>query len=115
VSMACPRVRVRAVPLGEVAVEGAGLVVNATTVGMRATDRPLIEPAALRRTMLVYDVVYVRQTRLVRDARRRGCVAATGLSMLLYQGAESLRLWLRRPPPIDAMRRALVRAIARRA
>ncbi|MBI2104329.1 MAG: shikimate dehydrogenase [Candidatus Omnitrophica bacterium] len=100
-----------AVPLGEVDVGAADLVVNATTVGMRAGDRPLIDPRALCRGAIVYDLVYHRETALVRGARRRGCVAAGGLSMLLYQGAESLRIWLKRPPPVEAMRRALMRAI----
>ena len=63
--------------------------------------------AALHRRLLVYDLVYNRSTALVQAGRRRGCVAANGLSMLLYQGAESLRLWLHRPPPLEAMRRAL--------
>jgi len=105
-----PRGRVCAVPLREVDPAEADLMVNATTVGMRAADHPLIDPAALRRGALVYDLVYTRETALVRAARRRGCVAANGLSMLLYQGAESLRLWLRRQPPIEVMRRALARA-----
>jgi len=108
-----PRVRARAVPLSAVALEDADLVVNATTVGMRASDRPLIDLGRLRRGAIVYDLVYHRQTALVREARRRGGVAANGLSMLLYQGAASLRLWLRRRPPIGVMRRALVRAVER--
>ena len=90
----------------------ADLVVNATTVGMRSSDRPPVEPAWLRRGTRVYDLIYQHETRLVRAARRRGCVAAGGLSMLLYQGAESLRLWLRRAPPIDVMRRALTKAMS---
>ena len=105
------RTRVRAVLLRDVRVQEADLVVNATTVGLRASDAPPIDPAALRRGALVYDLIYHRQTALVREARRRGCVAVGGLSMLLYQGAESLRLWLHRAPPIEAMRRALVAAV----
>lgn len=105
-----PRARVRAVALRDVSVNDAGLLVNATTVGMRPGDGSPIDPARLHRGLLVYDLVYHRETPLVRAARRRGCVAAGGLSMLLYQGAESLRLWLRRAPPIEVMRRALQRA-----
>ena len=89
----------------------ADLVVNATTVGMRPSDRPPVDPAWLRRRTCVYDLVYQHETRLIRGARRRGCVAAGGLSMLLYQGAESLRLWLHREPPTNVMRRALIQAI----
>ena len=63
------------------------------------------------------------QTALVRAAQRRGCVAANGVSMLLYQGAESLRLWVsakggsasggKQAIPIRAMRTALVAAVKR--
>ena len=93
------------------AVRDADLVVNATTVGMRPRDGSPIDPAWLRRGTRVYDLVYHRETLLVRAARRRGCVAAGGVSMLLYQGAASLRLWTRRAPPLEAMRRALMKAI----
>ena len=106
-----PSACVCAVPLGEVDVAAADLVVNATTVGMRAGDRPLIDPSRLRRAAIVYDLVYHRETALVRGARRRGCVAAGGLSMLLYQGAESFRLWMGRPAPVKTMRHALMRAM----
>lgn len=106
-----PGCRVEAVRLGRARAEEAALVVNATTVGMRASDPPLIDPAALRRRTIVYDLVYQHETRLVREARRRGCIAAGGLSMLLYQGAESFRLWFHRAPPIAAMRVALLRAM----
>lgn len=109
-----PGCRVRAVALGHARVEGAGLVVNATTVGMRASDPPLIDPAALSCRTIVYDLIYQHETRLVREARRRGCVAAGGLSMLLYQGAESFRLWWKRPAPLAAMRRALQHAVESR-
>lgn len=112
-SRARPRVCVKAVPLEDVTLDDADVVVNATTVGMRASDGLLIDPARLRQGTLVYDLVYHRQTRLVQAARRRGCVAANGLSMLLYQGAASLRLWLHREPPIAVMRNALTRAVER--
>jgi shikimate dehydrogenase len=99
------------VPLRKVSLSEADLLVNATTVGMRASDGLLIDPRQLHRGLLVYDMVYHRETPLVQAARRRGCVAANGLSMLLYQGAESLRLWLRRAPPLAPMRRALIQAV----
>ena len=90
----------------------ADLVVNATTVGMEPRDGSPIDPAWLQRGGRVYDLVYHRDTLLVRAARRRGCVAAGGVSMLLYQGAESLRLWLDRQPPLEVMRQALIKAIS---
>ena len=101
------RCRVHVVPLRKVRLERATLLVNATTVGMRASDDLLIDPSSLRRGLAVYDLVYHRETPLVDAARRRGCVAANGLSMLLYQGGESFRLWFRRSPPLQVMRQAL--------
>ena len=106
-----PGVCVQAISLDRVRLDEAQLLVNATTVGMRPSDGMLIDPAMLQREMFVYDLVYHRATPLVRAARRRGCVAANGLSMLLYQGAESLRLWLNQQPPIDVMRKALQQAV----
>ncbi len=110
-SRAHPRARVQAVALSNVALDGVELVVNATTVGWRAADRLLIDPGRLKRGTIVYDLVYHRETPLMHAARRRGCIAANGLSMLLYQGAESFRLWHHRAPPIDTMRRALTSAV----
>ncbi len=103
----------RAVPLRQARPGEADLIVNATSLGMRRADRMPLNPRALRRTTVVYDLVYHRETPLVRAARRRGCVAAGGGSMLLYQGAASLRLWLRRTPPLTPMRRALAAALRR--
>lgn len=110
-----PRACVRGVSLQHAPLDEAEVVVNATTVGMHPTDRWTVDLGRLRRGTLVYDLVYHRQTPLVQLARRRGCVAANGLSMLLYQAAESLRLWVHRRPPVEVMRRALVEEMEREA
>lgn len=121
-------VRVASAPLAQLPLEAADLLVNATTVGMKAGDRLLADARRLPETALVYDLVYNRRTALLDAARRRGCVASGGLSMLLYQGAEALRLWLHRPfdsaqggvpsgveghraIPLNVMRAALTRAL----
>ncbi len=109
-----PKAVVRAVSLDGVTVGEADLLVNATTVGMQASDRCPMDPAMLTPWVRVYDLVYQRETALVRAARRRGCMAANGRSMLLYQGAESFRLWCHRQPPLEAMRHALAEALKRR-
>lgn len=106
-----PRACVDAAALRHVALKGIDVLVNATSVGRQPGDTPLIDPARLSRDTVVYDLVYHCDTRLVRAARRRGCVAANGLTMLLYQGAESLRLWFGRRPPVAVMRRALEKAV----
>jgi len=106
-----PRVHAQARGLRQIDLSEAELLVNATTMGMTSSDRVPVDPRQLHRGLLVYDLVYTRPTTLVQLARRRGCVAAGGLSMLLYQGAESLQLWTQRRPPIAVMRRALKQAV----
>lgn len=111
-----PTIQANTVPwarAGEAA-QQADLIVNATTVGMGLRDRPPLDPSTLRRGAVVYDLIYHHETALVRAARRRGCVAANGVSMLVYQGAESLRLWLHRAPPVNVMRWAVRQALGQK-
>ena len=108
-----PYAQVEAVALGAVSLDQADVLVNTTSVGMDSRDGLIVNPTSLRRGMIVYDLVYHRRTKLVQEASARGCVAAGGTSMLLYQGAASFELWLRRRAPIEAMRRALNAALMR--
>ena len=80
----------------------AYLVVNTTPVGMSpdSGNCPL-HPGQLERLRShtwVYDIVYTpRPTKLLRQARARGCPTIDGLTMLVGQGAAALRLWSGRP------------------
>lgn len=83
------------------------LVINTTSVGLRE-ERSLIPPANLHPGLFVYDLVYrPGGTRLSIEAAAAGCRVLTGLSLLLFQGAESFRLWFETEPPLAAMRQAL--------
>ena len=106
-----PNIRVHAVSLSALSLEGAELLVNATTIGMRAADGPPISLRRLSPSTMVYDLISHHPTAFLRQARRRGCVASGGMSMLLYQGAESLRRWLHRTPPLTPMQDALLQAM----
>ena len=85
----------------------ADLVINATPIGTDSEETPI--PAHLLRPELkVLDLVYrPRQTRLVREARKRGASARGGAGMLLRQAAASFQLWTGREAPVDVMREAL--------
>lgn len=84
------------------------LIINASSVGMRRSDQPLIPAGILTPNLMVYDTVYsTGDSRLIEDARSAGARAANGLSMLLHQGALSLEIWLNRSVPLAVMRRAL--------
>ena len=65
-----------------------------------------------RRPSRVYDMIYrPMETALLRAARSAGCRVANGLGMLLYQGAEALKLWSGATPPLEIMRAALEKNI----
>lgn len=108
--------RVQAIGFDEAALREqlahADLVINATSVGMRRTDAPLIPPALLTPNLMVYDTVYASgRSRLLEDASAAGARCANGLSMLLHQGALSFEIWFNRPAPLDVMLRALLEAV----
>jgi shikimate dehydrogenase len=63
--------------------------------------------------MLVFDLVAnPPETRLLAEARRRGARTVSGMAMLVYQGAESFRLWTGLEPPLDVMRQAARSVVA---
>ena len=90
--------------------EQIDLVVNATSLGLKADDPLPISAEWLRtkRPPFVYDLVYrPRETGFLRAAREAGCLAANGAGMLLYQGARALELWTGQTAPLATMRAAL--------
>jgi shikimate dehydrogenase len=93
----------------------ARLIVNTSPVGMwpevDATpwprDIPLPDGAG------VYDLVYNPfETRFLREARARGLRTASGLGMLVEQGALAFEMWTGKPAPRDVMRSAAIRVLA---
>ncbi len=92
--------------------EWTDLIINATPVGMKASDPRLIPPHLIQPHHLIYDMVYSpRQTRLMQEALRAGARVANGLSMLLWQGAFAYEFWFNEEAPIEAMRRGLREAL----
>lgn len=90
---------------------GAGLVVNATTLGM-AGQPPLALPLAnLPADAIVADIVYVpRRTPLLADAEARGLRTVGGLGMLLHQAVPGFEAWFGIRPSVTPALRALVEA-----
>jgi len=92
------------------ALRGSMLVINATPVGLSGEGLPF-DVGRVERDAVLLDLVYMHdnETPLVLAARARGLVAASGLEMLLGQGARSFELWFGVAPDRDAMRKALGR------
>ena len=89
----------------------AGLLANATILGMAGQPPLDVALAPLKAEAVVADVVYVPLTTpLVEAAWRRGCVAVGGLGMLLRQAAPGFARWFGRTPEVTAELRALVEA-----
>jgi shikimate dehydrogenase len=95
----------------KVAIEQSQLLVNATPMGMKEGDPMPVDKSMLHPGLYVYDLVYNRQTELVREAARMKLHATTGLGMLLYQGAIAFEIWTGKKAPVDVMRRALKDAL----
>ena len=91
------------------AAEGADLLINATSLGMRDEDPVLYNAADLGTKPLVYDMVYRKTgpTALISAAIEAGCPHADGMSLLLHQGALSFEHWFERDAPLEVMRQAL--------
>ncbi|MDV3353018.1 shikimate dehydrogenase [Leptothoe sp. ISB3NOV94-8A] len=91
----------------------AGLVVNATPIGMapKIEASPLTDGqmALLPSQTIAYDLIYVpRPTRFLQQASAAGLVTFDGLEMLVQQGAAALEIWTQQSPPVDVMRQALL-------
>ena len=96
----------------EAELDQVDLIVNATSLGMKRSDPPLIPPHLLQPHHLVYDMVYSpRRTKLITDAENAGARATNGLSMLLHQGAISFETWFNLEAPLETMRDSLERAL----
>ncbi len=85
------------------------LVVNATPLGLNRGDAAPIPARLLAPHLMVYDTVYAKgPTAFVSGAIAAGARAASGLSMLLHQGALAFEIWFDRAAPVDVMRKALL-------
>lgn len=76
------------------AVDGAALLVNTTTLGMRGGAKLDIDLSLLAQKGVVADLVYVPlETELLRQARYAGKVAVDGLGMLIEQARPGFKAW----------------------
>lgn len=110
------RGRVESIPYDQASLEKAlpqvDLVINATNLGMKPEDAPVLAGASLNARHLAYDMVYrPHETDFLKQARAVGASASNGLGMLLHQGAVSFEWWFDRPAPLDAMRAGLMAAV----
>ncbi len=74
--------------------EEVGLVVNATSAGMKPADPPPFDLTVFKKKICVVDMVYSSvMTAFLNDAKKLGHSYANGAGMLAAQGALSFELW----------------------
>lgn len=90
----------------------AGLIIQASPVGMKAEDVCPLPPSAFKAGQLAFDLVYNRPaTCFTKAATAGGANAVNGLGMLLHQGAEAFTIWTGKPAAVEVMRKALEKAL----
>jgi shikimate dehydrogenase len=87
--------------------EGA-VIVNCTTLGLKADDPSPLPPEALARAAFIYDTTYgPHRSNLLREADALHLPSCDGRSMLRWQGALAFRIWTGILPPLHVMAKAL--------
>jgi len=93
------------------ALDGAALLVNTTTLGMKGENDVILDLAPLPKSALVTDIVYTPlETGLLRRARENGNRTVDGLGMLLHQAVPGFEAWFGVRPEVTPALRDLVLA-----
>ncbi|HEX2528831.1 MAG TPA: shikimate dehydrogenase [Geminicoccus sp.] len=96
------------------ALEGAGLLVQATSLGMKGQPNHDLQLDGLPLSAPVAELVYVPlETELTARARRRGHRIVDGLGMLLHQAVPGFAHWGGVTPTVDAEARQIVLEVLR--
>ena len=87
----------------------AGILVNATSLGMTGQPPLEIDLERLSSSCVVTDIVYQPlKTDLLKNADAKGCATVDGLGMLLHQGRPAFRAWFGIDPQVTEEQRTLV-------
>jgi shikimate dehydrogenase len=95
--------------------DGTDILVNATSIGLYPDVDARISLAmdSVTAGMIVADVIPNPPiTRLVREAREKGCRVIDGLGMLVGQGVIGVEYWTGMTPDAGVMRRGLEEVFA---
>ena len=87
-------------------ISDADILIDTTPIGMHpnVSDEPIVKAADIHEELVVNDIVYnPNETVLLKEAMKANAKVVYGIKMLLYQGAESFKIWTGREAPIDVM------------
>jgi len=94
----------------------ADVVINATSLGMYPRDRETpIPKKLLKEGMIVMDIVYEPlETKLLCEAKKKGCLTIDGLEMLVRQGVAQFEIWTGRKLEIGQIKKDLRRVLEKK-
>jgi shikimate dehydrogenase len=89
------------------------ILINTTSVGMFPNvNETLVTSELMHPQLAVFDIVYnPLETKLLKEAKKAGAKTIPGIDMLIFQGAEAFKIWLKKEAPLNAMERAVKQAI----
>lgn len=90
--------------------ESADVLIDTTPLGMHPniSDEPIVKADMMDEDLVVFDAVYnPNETVLIKEAIKANAKPVYGIKMLLYQGAESFKIWTGKTAPVDVMEKAL--------
>ncbi len=93
-------------------IRSAEIFINATSVGMKPMDEESVvkDEAAFYPGLVVADAVYnPEQTKLLREAKKAGCICIGGKGMLLWQGAAAFKLYTGQEMPVEEVKEKFFR------
>jgi shikimate 5-dehydrogenase len=62
----------------------------------------------LRKGQIVFDIVYnPKETKLLKEAKKKGAKVIYGWEMLLYQGVAQFEIYTGKKAPVEVMRKIL--------
>jgi len=110
------RDRLRFLPLAEAPldVDEGAVLINATSLGLKAEDPCPVPEAFLRPKGYVYDTTYGVRNALAIHCHEHALNYADGLPMLVWQGVKSLEIWTGLPVPAETMMAAARSALKER-
>jgi shikimate dehydrogenase len=90
----------------------ADIFIDTTPLGLNPSDKPIATSNILHEDLIVNDIVYNPiKTPLLKEAEIANSKTISGIKMLLYQGAESFKIWTGITPPLDVMEDAILKHV----
>jgi shikimate dehydrogenase len=92
-------------------IKDADILVNATPLGLypNINVNPIAKSNILHSDLVVFDLIYNPiETITLKEAKKAGAKTVSGIKMLIYQGAESLKIWTGIDAPIDTMEKTVI-------